>query len=104
MNDKTELKILQEFLKLVQDPTKAEKRFRRYGKVLIFVSVLLLFFCLSDNVDLVTQHYLFLTCAFLAGALFGLGLWFLQAGIQTGLMAKHMSVDSINSRISEIKN
>lgn len=102
MNEKNELKILREFTKLIDHPVETEKRFIRYTKIAMLISMLLIFYCLSDNLNLPDRKYLLLICAFIAGALFGLSIWFLQAGTQTKITAKHMSKDSINKRVSEI--
>ena len=104
MNEKNELKILREFLKIVENPAEAEKKFIRYTKTAMLISILLIFYCLSDNVNVTDQKYLLLICAFISGAFFGLGIWFLQAATQTTVMVKHMSKDSINNRINEINN
>jgi len=50
----------------------------------------------------VVKKYLFLICAFVSGMIFGLSLWFLQAGTQTKVMVKHMSKESVYERINEI--
>lgn len=102
MNIKSEEKLLKEFIKIIDDPDKAERKFKRYTKTAMFMSVLIVFFCLSDGIDLVEQKYFFLICAFVSGMLFGLSLWFLQASTQTKIMVNHISKDSVNERINEI--
>lgn len=102
MNIKSEKKLLREFINVIDEPDKTEKKFIRYTKTAMFLSFLIIFFCLSNGIDLVEQKYFFLICAFVSGLLFGLSLWFLQAGTQTKIMVKHMSKDSINERINEI--
>ena len=102
MNIKSEEKLLKEFIKVIDEPDKTEKKFIWYTKIAMFMSVLIIFFCLSNGIDIVEQKYFFLICAFVSGMLFGLSLWFLQAGTQTKVMVKHMSKDSVNERINEI--
>lgn len=102
MNKKNELKLLREFLKIIEHPEETEKRFTRYTRIALFISILIIFYCLSDNINIITQKFLFLFCAFISGTAFGLGIWFLQAATQTRVMVKHMSKDSINERIEEI--
>jgi hypothetical protein len=102
MNNKSEERLLKEFIKVIDDPDKTEKKFIRYTKIAMFVSILIIFFCLSNGIDLVEQKYFFLICAFVSGMIFGLSLWFMQAGTQTKVMVKHMSKESVNARINEI--
>ena len=102
MNIKSEEKLLKEFIKVIDEPDKTEKKFIWYTKIAMFMSVLIIFFCLSNGIDLVEQKYFFLICAFVSGMTFGLSLWFLQSGTQTKVMVKHMSKDSVNERINEI--
>ena len=102
MNKKSEEKLLKEFIKTMDDPEKAEKRFKRYTKIAMFVSMLIIFYFLSDNIDLIENKYYVALLAFGSGTLFGLSLWFLEASAQTKIMVKHISRDSINQRIDEI--
>ena len=102
MNKKSEKKLLKEFIKTVDDPDKSEKKFIRYTKAAMFMSILIILYCLSDDIDLIHQKDFLLICAFVSGFLFGLSLWFLKAGTQTKVMVKHVSKDSINERLNEI--
>lgn len=102
MDLKSEKKLLLEFIKIIDAPDKVEKKFMRYAKTAFFVSALLIFFCLSDNMYPAESKYYFIVCTFISGTAFGLGLWFLQAGSQTGIMVQHMSKESIHKRIDEI--
>lgn len=102
MNKKSEAKLLNEFIQILDDPERAGNKFMRYAKTAIFVSMLLIFFCFSNGLDAIENRYYFALCAFLSGVSFGLGLWFLQGGTQTRIMARHMSRDSINRRMDEI--
>ena len=104
MNTKTEIKLLKEFIKISDDPEKAEKKFLNYTKTAMFISMLFIFFCLSNNIDSIENKYYFSVYAFISGAAFGLGLWFLQAGTQTKIMVKYLSADAIKIRINEIDN
>jgi hypothetical protein len=99
MNIKTERKLLTEFLKIVDDPLAAEKRFRRYAQVGLTLFVLFVFYCLSENFNAALMP---VGLAFGAGLALGLGIWFLQASTQTGLMVQYMSRESIVSRLDEI--
>jgi len=102
MNKRSEEKLLKEFIKIIDDPDKAEKRFKRYTKIAMFISMLIIFYILSNNMDSIENKYYFALFAFVSGTLFGLSLWFLQAGTQTKIMVEHISKDSINKRIDEI--
>jgi Na+/phosphate symporter len=102
MNTKTELKVLKEFIKILDDPKKSEMKFRRHAKVMMLISVLMLFFLFSDNIELFSSKYVFTGICFLSGAIFGLSLWFLQASTQTSIMVKHMSKDSVLHRLDEL--
>ena len=102
MNTKNEMKLLKEFIKIIDDPQKAEKKFINYTKIAMLVSMVFIFFCLSNNIESIENKYFFAVFAFISGISFGLGIWFLQAGTQTRIMAKHMSANSLNSRIDEI--
>ena len=99
MNKKAEMKILTGFLKIMDDPEKAEHRFKRYTQVAfaIFFVVILLFF--SDNFEV---GILPVVLGIGAGLALGLGFWFLQASTQTGLMVQHISRESIVDRLNEI--
>ena len=99
MNEKSELKILTEFINIIDDPDKSEKRFIFIARLTMFISVLTIFFCLSGNLE--QKNYLVLF-AFIAGTFFGLGIWFFQAGTQTKIMVNHVSRESIDERIKEI--
>jgi hypothetical protein len=99
MNIRSEKKILTEFLKILDDPVAASKRFRGYGRFAITLVVLVIFFLLSDHS---MGWILVALIAFGAGVSFGLGIWFLQAGLQTGIIASHISKDSIARRLQEI--
>ncbi|NNL96035.1 MAG: hypothetical protein HKO64_10485 [Xanthomonadales bacterium] len=101
MNPKTEIKILREFLKIIDAPEKAEKRFVSYARVAMIICALLIFLLLSDNVDFAASPFVFGACAFAAGVSFGLAIWFLQAGTQTAIMTRHMSRESIEQRMGE---
>ena len=103
MNAKNEEKLLKEFIKIIDEPEKAEKKFIRYAKISMFVSVLVILFCFSDNIDFLQNKFLFTFLVFIAGTAFGLSLWFLQAGTQTGIMVRHMSRDSIQKRMEQIR-
>lgn len=99
MNEKAERKVLSEFLKIIDDPAAAEKRFKRYAQVAITIFMLFVFYFLSDNIE----ASLFLVGSGIgAGLALGLGLWFYQASTQTGLLVQHISKESIVSRLSEI--
>ena len=102
MNIKAEEKLLKEFIKVIDEPDKVERKFIRYTKAAMFISTLIIFYCFSDSIDLTHQKYLLIICAFVSGMFFGLSLWFLQAATQTKVMVKHMSKDSVNERINEI--
>ena len=102
MKEKSEEKLLKAFIKTMEDPDKAEKRFKRYTKIAMFMSMLIILFVLSDNMDSIENKYYFALFAFISGNLFGLSLWFLQASTQTKIMVRHISKDSINRRIEEI--
>jgi hypothetical protein len=102
MNVRSEKKLLQEFLKIVDAPDKAEKKFMRYTKAALLASALLSLFCLSDTMDPIEHTYYFILCAFISGTAFGLGIWFLQASTQTGIMVQHISKESVHKRIDEI--
>ena len=104
MNEKTELKILHEFLKIIDRPADAQRKFFRYAKTALFISVMLILFCLSDNIHSIPEPYGLLIIAFAAGTSFGLALWFLQAGTQSAVMLRHMSSESIEGRIKEISS
>jgi hypothetical protein len=104
MKEKSEEKLLKEFIKTMDDPDKAEKRFKRYTKIAMFMSMLIILFVLSDNMDSIENKYYFALFAFISGTLFGLSLWFLQASTQTKIMVRHISKDSINKRIDEINS
>jgi hypothetical protein len=102
MNIKSEEKLLRELIKIIDNPDKAEKKFIMYTKIAMFVSMLFIFYCLSNNIDSIDNKYYFAIFSFISGMAFGLSIWFLQVGTQTGIMVKHMSKDSINRRIDEI--
>ncbi len=99
MNNKTERKVLREFLKIIDDPVGAEKRFKRFAQVAFAVFVLSIFYFLSDNVE---AELIPIGIGIGAGLALGLGIWFLQASTQTGLMVQHVSRDSIVRRLSDI--
>lgn len=99
MNDKTERKVLTEFLKIVDDPAGSERRFKRYAQVAFAVFMLIIFYFLSDDLE---AALIPIGLGIGAGLALGLGLWFLQASTQTGLMVQHISRDSITRRLSEI--
>ena len=99
MNNKTERKVLGEFLKIIDDPTGAERRFKRFAQVAFTVFVLGVFYLLSDNVE---AALIPIGIGIGAGFALGLGIWFLQASTQTGLMVQHVSRDSIVNRLSDI--
>jgi len=103
MNTKNELKLLKEFIKIIDDPEKAVKKLISYTKIAMFVSMVFIFFCLSNNIESIENKYYFAVFAFISGTAFGLGIWFLQAGTQTRIMVKHMSADSLKRRIDEIE-
>ena len=102
MNTKNEIKLLKEFIKISDDPEKAERKFLNYTKIAMLISMLFIFFCLSSNIDSIENKYYIAVFAFISGAAFGLGLWFLQAGTQTKIMVKYMSADAIKIRINEL--
>jgi hypothetical protein len=100
MNIKSERKVLTEFLKIADDPDGAEKRFKRYAQAALILCVLFVFYCLSDNLEAALVP---ICLAFGAGLALGLGIWFLQASTQTGLMVHHISKESIVRRLNEIE-
>ena len=102
MNSRNEEKLLKGFVEIIDDPDKAAKKFVKYTKIAMLVSMLFIFYCLSNNIDSIENKYFFALLAFIAGTAFGLSLWFLQAGTQTKIMVKHMSKDSIIKRMDEI--
>jgi len=102
MNEKNEEKLLSDFIKIIDEPDKAEKKFMKYTKILMFVCMLIVFFLLSNNIDLIEDKYTFIFLAFISGTAFGLSIWFLQASSQTKIMLKHISKESIEKRINEI--
>jgi len=102
MNKKTEEKLLREFIKVIDDPEETERKFIKYARIAIFIAVLFLFFCLSNNMNSLESKYVLALLAYVSGTASGLGIWFLQAGTQTGIMARHMSRESIQNRIDEI--
>jgi Na+/proline symporter len=99
MKPAAERKVLTEFLKIANDPARAEKRFRRYAQMALTLFVLIIFYFLSDNSS---AGIVSIGLAFGAGLALGLGIWFLQASTQTGLMVRHLSRESIVSRLDEI--
>ena len=103
MKPNAEAKVLREFLKTIDAPDKAQKRFMSYSKIAMVVTAFMIFLLLSNNVDLMENPLVFGACAFAAGVAFGLAMWFLQAGTQTGIMARHISRKSIDQRISQIE-
>ena len=102
MNKKSEEKLLNEFIKIIDEPDKVENKFINYTKIAMLTSILIIFFCLSNNIDLIDNKYIFALLTFSSGAAFGLSIWFLQAGTQTKIMVKHLSKESIRKRIDEI--
>ena len=102
MNKKSEEKLLHEFIKIIDEPDKAEKKFIRYTKIAMAVSILIIFLCLSDNIYPTENKYMFALLTFISGTAFGLSMWFLQAGTQTKIMVEHLSKESIKRRIEEI--
>jgi hypothetical protein len=102
MNVKTEEKLLRAYSKLLDAPEQAEKRFMRYGKIAMFICILIILLLLSDNTDPIENKFFFALFAFISGAAFGLCWWFLQAGTQTVVILEHMSRDSIDKRLEEI--
>jgi len=104
MNEKSEAKLLTGFIRLIDEPDRAEKKFMKYTKIAMFISVLFVFFCLSRQFDTLENKYIFALLAFAGGVSFGLSIWFLQAGTQTKIMARHMSRASIDQRIDELNS
>ena len=102
MNKKSEEKLLHEFIQIIDAPDKAEKKFIKYTKISILMSILIIFFCLSDSIDPAENKYIFVLLTFISGTAFGLSMWFLQAGTQTKIMVEHLSRESIKKRIEEI--
>ena len=102
MNKKNEEKLLKEFIRLIDDPEKTEKKFLNFARIGMLISVLFVFYCLSANFETIENKIYFALMAFVSGVAFGMSLWFIQAGTQTRVMAKHMSRESINRRIEEI--
>jgi len=104
MKPKTEEKILREFIKVVDDPDRAEKKFMRFSSTALVISVLFIFYCLSNDIKTIENNYYLAIFAFAAGMALGLAIWFIQAGTQTKIMVRHMSKESINERIDEINS
>ena len=104
MNEKSELKILREILTIIEQPAQTARKFTRYARLAMLTCMLLIFFCLSDNIDITTHPYIVLVCTFLAGTAAGLAIWFLQAGMQTAILVRHMSSESIQGRIDELSS
>ena len=102
MNKKNEEKLLNELIKIIDEPDKVETKFISYTKITMLTSILIIFFCFSHNIDLIENKYIFTLLIFASGAAFGLSIWFLQAGTQTKIMVKHLSKESIRKRIDEI--
>jgi len=104
MNKKSEAKLLGEFIKLIDGSELAEKKFLRYTKIALFISVLFLFFCLSSSFESIENKYIVALLGFASGTAFGVSIWFLQAATQTKIMVRHLSRESISHRIDEINN
>lgn len=102
MNPKAEIKILREFIKIIDAPDRAEKKFLWLARAALMVCALLIFYCLSDSVQDADSNLLLAALTFVSGTAFGLGMWFLQAGTQTAVMVKHMHRDSITERIDAL--
>jgi len=102
MKPKAEKKILREFIKVIDDPDRAEKKFIKLSRIALTICVIFLFYCLSNGIETIENKYYFALLAFISGVSFGLAIWFIQAGTQTKIMVKHMSNESINRRIDEI--
>jgi len=102
MNPKSEEKLLREVSKILDDPDRAEKKFKRYTQIAMIVCFLLIFYCMSSNIDPVESEFYFALCVFVSGAAFGLSLWFFQASTQTAIFVEHMSRDSVDERLEEI--
>jgi len=104
MKPKTEEKILHEFIKVIDDPDKAEKKFLGFSRIALAICVIFIFYCLSNGFETLENKYYFALFAFISGMSLGLAIWFIQAGTQTKIMVKHMSRESINRRIDEINS
>jgi len=102
MKAKTEKKILEEFLKHKENPEPIEKKYRWLSNTLFTLSLLFVFFYLSDNLKPSEGGHLLTFASFTAGTFFGLGIWFSQMGTQTGIFMRHMSTQSIEARIEQI--
>lgn len=102
MKNESEKKILAEFIKVIDDPDRAEKKLLRYAKSSMFASFLLLLLCFSSTFDSEKLQYVFALLVFGSGLIFGLSIWFIQAATQTKIMVRHMSKESIEQRINEI--
>lgn len=103
MNSKSEAKLLREFLKLAEHPESGLLSLKRMASGTLLISALLLFLCLSDNLDPLRHEWLYLTAAFMAGTSFGMGLWFLHARMQTAVMIDHLSAESISKRLESLE-
>lgn len=103
MKPRTEEKILQSYLELIDNPDAKERTFRLVARVLFTVGMLCLFYLFSDNMKSGQSHYFVVSTAIFSGLCFGLGVWFTQMGSQTKLVTEHLSNTSINDRIDEIK-
>ena len=88
-----------EFLKIVDDPAGAEKKFKRYARMAMTLFVLIVFYFLSDHDQ---SGIIPISLSLGAGLALGLGIWFIQASVQTGVMVCHMSRQSIVSRLDEL--
>jgi len=104
MKPATEIKLLSEFLKICDDPEHYEKKYRRNAGVALTIAILLVFYCLSDNVLGVDNVHYVAGASFLSGTAFGLGIWFSQAGAHTSILISHVSGDSVKSRMQQLKD
>jgi len=104
MKPKAEKKVLLEFLKVIDHPGKAERKFTNLARFALTLSVLLIFYCLSDGAQEMENMYLVALIPFVAGVAFGLSIWFLQAGTQTRVLISHVSRESVSKRISELES
>ena len=102
MKPAAELKVLREYLRIIEDPDDCERKHRRNARISFTIAFLFFFYCLSDNIRNIENIYYVAISGFLAGTAFGLGIWFVQAGTQTKLLIAHMAKESINERIMEI--
>ena len=102
MNTQTELKILKAFIDIINDPTKAERKFKNYAMTCLTLAMVFLFYCFSSDFETLQNKTMLAALGFGAGTALGLGIWFLQAATQTRLMVRYMMKDAISSRIAEI--